>query len=123
MNDHHHPDREDLLDDLLPVGNAPAFDSVLARLRRDHANRRRRHIAATTILVLAAALAVTFLHPWKTPRPATIAQSLPSPVPTPRIERLSDDQLLGAVNRPAALITLPDGRQTLLVLVPGGARQ
>jgi|GEM_PF-5447100 len=130
-------DRQPLLNDLLPTDRAPGIDSILAGLRRDRATRSAQRsaagILAATLLFLVTAVLAT--------RPDSFAKNLPgnlvaaaqatqstflNPAPfteTPEVHRLTDDELQAAIAGPSAIVTLPDGRKSLLVLVPTPAKK
>ena len=116
-------DRKELLEDLYPNGGGPPVEGVLARLRRDRAARGRRKLAtvAGTALFIVGAT-VTAL--WESPPEVVTPQVQVAAVQTPEtVERISDEELLAAMGRPAALVTLPDGRQSVLYLDPVARRQ
>ncbi len=131
------PERNDLLEDLLPTQGAPELAAILAGVRRDRAARARRRtwgIAGAVTLGLALAL---FWQNAREPEPepkvrAPMAAAMhpaagapPSDREIPAIPRLTDQELLASINHPSAIVTLPDGRKSLLVLMPprAGRRQ
>jgi hypothetical protein len=117
-----HDDRQELLDELYPPGGGPPVESVLARLREDRAARKRRRRAATAVAVMVAVAALAVF--WRGPKEVAPRASL-AVAAQPKaesFERISDEQLLAAVGGPAALVTLPDGRQRVMMLVPARQR-
>ena len=103
----------ELLDDLYPApGAGPDCDTVLGIVRA-HRTARRRRRAAILGLVLAAGSATFFLRD-------TTPQALPPPAAksSPQMRHISDDELFDLLDgQPAAIATLPDGTQRLLVIV------
>ena len=121
-----HDGRNDLLGELYPEGRGPSLDSVLVRLRVERAARKQRRFAAGAMA--AACIAIAFALWPKTPAEKSRELSAPVAVATPveskepeKIERLSDEQLLDAVDQPVALVMLPNGQRQLLVLEPDQA--
>ncbi len=114
-----------LLEALLPVDAAPGFDAVLAQLRQERQARASRRqaasILATTVACLFAVALVT--RPGQSgPGPSTNLAATPPPSSLPEIRRLSDAELQDSIAQPSAIVTLPDGRKSLLVLMPVKAR-
>jgi ferric-dicitrate binding protein FerR (iron transport regulator) len=104
---------QELLDELYPAGGGPALDDVLARVRAERASRRRRRSAVGAMAIVAATALAVF---WPRPQEEVAVVSTPK---AQTVERISDEQLLAMVGGPAALVTLPDGRQAVMMLVPG----
>lgn len=104
---------EELLDELYPAGQGPALDGVLARVRAARASRRRRRSAVAALAIVAATALAVF---WPGPREDVAVETTPK---AQTVERISDEQLLATVGGPSALVTLPDGRQAVMMLVPG----
>jgi hypothetical protein len=115
MKNHEH---EDLLEELYPVGREAPVEAVLSQLRRDRTarKRQRRALAGAAAILTVVAIVGAMLRPQPEPSQLPVIAAIPVAKP-PQIERISDEQLLTALGRPAALVTLPDGRQSLLVLV------
>jgi hypothetical protein len=113
-NDSH----DDLLDDLYPAAGAgPDCDAVLGMVRQNRAVKRRRR-AATALGLLAVFWGAAWMLRDTAPQSMapTVVQSQVREMP-----RISDDELLEIVGgQSAAIATLPDGSQRLLVIVQGG---
>jgi hypothetical protein len=111
--------RHELLEELLPADAAPGFDTVLAYLRHEHQARANRRRAVTILAATMACLAAVVLatRPSET-KPVVSLAAGPLPPTIPEIRRISDDELQASIDRPSAIVTLPDGRKSLLVLMP-----
>jgi hypothetical protein len=110
------PHRE-LLDDLYPApGAGPDCDAVLGMVRTHRAVRRRKTTASALVFAL---LAATFFLRDPAPKvPPPLAKIHP-----PQMPRINDEELLDIVGgQAAAIATLPDGSQRLLLIVPAGGR-
>ncbi len=125
MNKEH---KEEILNDLLPAAAGPGADEIVTALRRDRVARQRRKTGALTVVALGCIAAFVASLPKKEtsapvapPLPAqTVVVSAPVTVPQQslQVERINDEQLLAALGRPAAMVTLPDGRKSLMVILP-----
>ena len=104
------PDTTTLLDDLTgPRGEHPAALLAAARTRR----RRRvqtRAFAVSALAVIAVTAAVRFMP---APSPAPVIVSTP---PAPTVMLTKSELLDSFGDQPVALVTWPDGRQTLLAI-------
>ena len=106
----------ELLDDLYAApGAGPDCDIVLGMVRA-HRAARRRWCRATVLGLLVALGAVAFFLRDTTPRASPrLASKLPPPT-----RHLNDEELLDMfAGQPAAIATLPDGTQRLLLVVKG----
>lgn len=113
-------EREELLEDLLePRGGGLSVEQMLGAIRRERAARRSRLGFAAGAAILAAwwffggESGNSSQGPRKQGEVAAV--SVPPPL---EIRRMTDEELLESIDAPAALVTLPDGRKTLLVLQP-----
>jgi hypothetical protein len=116
MTDNSH---DDLLDDLYPAAGAgPDCDAVLGMVRQNRAGKRRRRAALMLGLLVVFVGGVWMLRDTAPQSTApAIVQSKVREMP-----RISDDELLEIVGgQSAAIATLPDGSQRLLVIVQGGS--
>jgi hypothetical protein len=128
-------ERRELIEDIFAPEQAPSAVSAEEILRlvqhaREAQQRRRRVSATAGAFLAAAALTATFLPDRSTnssrttaniPSPAKpvapAAPAAPSIVP-PAVERVDDEHMLALLDEtPAALVSWPDGRRSLLVLV------
>ena len=110
----HDNSHRELLDDLYPPSGAgPDYDIVLGMVRAHHTARRRRRSAAVLgLLILLGAAAFFLRHTTPQAPPLLVAK------PSPQLRQLNDDELLDMfAGQPAAIATLPDGTQRLLLVV------
>jgi hypothetical protein len=106
----------DLLDELYPTpGAGPDCDIVLAMVRAHRTTRRIRKTAILALSCMLLAAIVLLRTPVQSP-PTSTAKAAPAHVP-----RINDEELLDLIgSQSAAIATLPDGSQRLLVVVHEG---
>jgi hypothetical protein len=109
-----HDSHRELLEDLYRApGTGPDCNAVLDMVRAHRAGRRRRRSAAVLGLLVTLAAAGFFLRDTTPPAPPLLAAK-----PPPQLRHLNDDELLDLfAGQPAAIATLPDGTQRLLLVV------
>jgi hypothetical protein len=112
-----HDSHRELLEDLYRApGTGPDCNAVLDMVRAHHTARRRRHNAAVLGLLIALGAAAFFLRDTTPQAPPLLAAKSPPPM-----RQLNDDELLDMFpGQPAAIATLPDGTQRLLLVVKAG---
>jgi hypothetical protein len=110
----HDDSHRELLDDLYPAaGVGPDSDIVLGMVRAHHAARRRRRSAGILGLLVTVGAVAFLLRGTTPPAPPLLVAKSPPP-----IRHLNDDELLDMFpGQPAAIATLPDGTQRLLLVV------
>jgi hypothetical protein len=107
----------ELLDDLYPTtGTGPDSDTILGMVRAHQAARHRRRSAAILGLLISLGAAAFFLRGTTPKAPPLLVTKSP-----PQLRHLNDDELLDMfAGQPAAIATLPDGTQRLLLVVKAG---
>jgi hypothetical protein len=100
--------------------------------------RRRRRLAATTAaVILAAAVSAVMFQPDRSANSFRTTTSIPKPstphaekqaaapvITPPTVERVDDERMMAMLDQtPAALVSWPDGRRSLLLLVANPPRK
>ncbi|MEQ1851867.1 MAG: hypothetical protein ABMA01_09785 [Chthoniobacteraceae bacterium] len=109
-----------LLDDVLPPSGdhcGPSSAEILSMLRNERQRRRRLHGSVALLAIIVVAAGAVF---WNHQPPAVtpVAQAPVEPA-TFVIHRVNDEQLFALLEgMPAALMKMPNGDSTLLVIEP-----
>jgi hypothetical protein len=129
-------DHHELLEDIFAPETSPSAvsaEEVLRLVQRAReAQHRRRRLAATAALFLAAAVWASIFLPSRSPNSSRPTTNVPAPsapiappssITPPTVEHVDDDRMLALLDEtPAALVRWPDGRRTLLLLVANRAK-
>lgn len=109
-----------LLDDVLPASSdccGPSKADVLNMLRSERQRRSRLRTGAALLAIIVVAL-VSLRWNNQPPAVAPVAQTPVEPAPIV-IHRVNDEQLFALLEgMPAALMKMPNGDSTLLVIEP-----